>query len=79
MTFLAAIRNAVSDRRRAMDGCGACAHFSDNPLEIERDLKGLAIFASAHASAGGRDGLCALHNRIINGRSRCCSFALEQD
>ena len=57
------------------EGCQGCAHFLTDPALIEAALPGLAILSSAHASVRGQDGLCVLHDRLIDGRRRCASFA----
>jgi hypothetical protein len=76
MSLMAVIRRAVRDRPGAGNGCFDCAHFADDPSQLERALGGLAILASPHASVRARDGLCLLQDRLINGRRRCAAFAI---
>jgi hypothetical protein len=74
MTILAAFRDAVSKRQDGEDSCIICVHYCDDPVRIEQELRGLSAFSSAHASVRARDGLCLLHDLVINGRGRCAAL-----
>ncbi len=75
MSLLAALRDALPGQDEALQSCVPCAHFCDDPARLEAALPGLAALSSGHASVRGRDGLCLLHQRLINGRRRCEAFA----
>lgn len=55
--------------------CHACSHFCSDPALIEAELPGLATLSSGYASVRAKDGLCKLHDRLVNGLRRCDGFA----
>jgi hypothetical protein len=75
MSALAALGTLLSRRRDAQPTCIPCAHFCDDPAQVEAQLPGLAILSSGHASVRAQDGLCVLHDLVINGRRRCDAFS----
>ncbi len=54
--------------------CGACDHFSRDPLVLERALPGLAALSSAHAASRAMDGLCLHHERLLRASATCPLF-----
>lgn len=74
MSLLTALRALVGTAKP----CAGCRHFTNVPDLIERELRGLSILSSAHASVRGNDGLCRLHDRIINGGYRCAAFTPDR-
>jgi hypothetical protein len=70
MSLFTAIRVLAS----SSEPCAGCLHFTIAPDLIERELRGLSILSSAHASVCADDGLCRHHDRMINGRQRCGAF-----
>jgi len=78
VSFLAALRDAVRPNGDRAPGCEPCAHFCDDPADLERELPGLAALSSGHASVRAQDGLCLRHDLLINGRRRCHAFT-ERD
>lgn len=55
--------------------CRTCRHFEDSPAALEAALPGLASLSSAYAAVRADDGLCALHDRYLAGRSVCDRYA----
>jgi len=51
--------------------CRGCAHFLNDPLEMERLLPGLASFCSGSASVRADDGVCRLHDRYLRASDHC--------
>jgi len=64
----------VSDASGIAPSCAGCRHFSDDPHEIEREVAGLTVFGSGHASVVGDDGLCRRHGRILGRRGYCDGY-----
>jgi hypothetical protein len=56
------------------DRCGRCAHFVDDPLRLERMFTGMTILSSAWGSTRGDQGLCTLHERLLQPVMRCFRF-----
>ena len=71
MSLLKAFREAVGKRTDAQVTCFTCAHFRNDLASVEAALPGIASFSSIHASVRADDGLCGLHQTIINGRRPC--------
>ena len=55
--------------------CAACAHFRNEPDYLEREIPGLAVMSSAHASVRADDGICTLHDRYLSAHASCAKFA----
>ncbi|MCU0303271.1 MAG: hypothetical protein MUC56_04360 [Thermoanaerobaculales bacterium] len=55
--------------------CGRCAHFVDDPRELERALPGLGILSSAWGSTRGDQGLCTVHDLFLQPVMSCPRFA----
>ena len=55
--------------------CHACSHFCSDPAQIEAELPGLVTLSRGYASVRAQDGLCKLHDRLVNGLRRCDGFA----
>jgi hypothetical protein len=79
MSALAALGTLLSRRRDAQPNCMPCTYFCEDPVLIEAHLPGLAILSSGHASVRAQDGLCILHELVINGRRRCDAFSAHDD
>jgi hypothetical protein len=60
--------------KRALERCGCCAHFVDDPRELERSLPGITILSSAWGSTRGDQGLCGLHDRFLQPVMSCPRF-----
>lgn len=46
--------------------CRHCAHFADDPAEIEAEIPGLTSFGSAYSSARGHAGICREFDRFMD-------------
>jgi hypothetical protein len=80
MSLTAQILFLWRDRTREdAETCFACTHFQADPSELENSMPGLSSLSSGHASVRSQDGLCDLHDRIINGQRRCSAFAQAPD
>jgi hypothetical protein len=55
--------------------CADCAHFRNEPADLERAFAGLAALSSAYASVRGEDGLCLRHDRYLGAACWCADFA----
>ena len=53
----------------AVSRCASCMHFRNDPAYLERNVPGLAMMSSAHASVRADDGICELHGRYLSARS----------
>ena len=60
---------------RARRRCRACIHFRNDSATLERELRGLTSFGSAHASVRAEDGLCLKHDRYLSADRSCPAFA----
>jgi len=54
--------------------CGRCAHFIDDPDDLEAALTGMTILSSAWGDTRGDQGLCDLHVRFLQPVMTCPSF-----
>jgi hypothetical protein len=71
MTVHDLLRRAASEASSALPACFDCAHFRNDAAFIAAELPGLTVLSSQHASVLSDDGICDLHQSIINGRKRC--------
>jgi len=60
--------------RHRPDCCGSCAHFANDPADLEAALPGLRSLSSAQNSARADDGLCLKHQRYLGARAWCADF-----
>lgn len=74
MTSLSRIAALLTRPGPSTADCAPCRHFDRAPDRIEAAMPGLSALASAQASTFNGNGLCNLHDRIINGRARCSGF-----
>ena len=58
--------------------CGACRHFVNDPLSLERGIPGLSILSSAFGSVRADTGWCRLDDRFRVPRQGCPEFVDEQ-
>jgi len=77
MSVLSALCEAIARPIEGEGHCFGCVHFCDDAMRIEVELPGLSALSSGHASVRGQDGFCVQHERLINGRRRCPSFARQ--
>jgi hypothetical protein len=75
MRLLDPLRKLLPARASAEAGCFSCTSFCDDPARIERELPGLAVLSSAHASVRAQDGLCLRHHLLTHGRGHCEAYA----
>jgi len=54
--------------------CDGCAHFIDDPRELERSLVGLTILSSAWGDTRGDQGLCGLLDLFLRPAMSCRHF-----
>ena len=54
--------------------CANCAHFLDDPRQLEVELPGLTILSSAYGDTRGDQGLCRWHQRLITPGLTCEAF-----
>ncbi len=59
---------------RPTECCAACAHFVDDPRELERRLTGLTILSSAWGDTRGDQGLCEAHALFLQPVMTCPRF-----
>lgn len=59
---------------RRRDSCLFCAHFRNEPAELESAMAGLVCLSSAYGSTRADDGLCRKHHRYVNANARCDDF-----
>jgi hypothetical protein len=55
--------------------CAACRYFRGAASEIEFLLPGVRTLSSAYAAIRADDGLCGLHDRYLDARSRCAGYS----
>jgi hypothetical protein len=55
--------------------CARCAHFIDQPAQIEALIPGLTAMGSARASVRSDDGICAVHECVVWARDLCGEFS----
>ncbi|MBS0373961.1 MAG: hypothetical protein JSR73_05245 [Proteobacteria bacterium] len=64
--------NARAGRADLTNGrCRDCRFFEAGAVELEAALAGLSSLGSAFGSVRAADGLCRLHDRYLDGASRC--------
>jgi hypothetical protein len=56
--------------------CRDCANFRNDPVFLERAIKGLNVMSSAFASVRSDDGLCLKHDRFMQAGGSCPDFAV---
>jgi hypothetical protein len=56
------------------DRCLFCAHFRNEPTELESAMAGLVSLSSAYGSTRAEDGLCRKHDRYVNANASCDDF-----
>jgi hypothetical protein len=71
MTIRNFFHRAASATSSAAPACFDCTHFRNDPAFIAAQLPGIGMLSSPHASVLSNDGICDLHQLIINGRQRC--------
>ena len=76
MRFVAALAGALRPSGDARPTCFGCAYFRNDRESIESALPGLSSFSSATASVRADDGVCTLHETIVNGRRACGGYVL---
>jgi len=54
--------------------CAGCAHFVNDPAQIEALIPGLTAMGSARASVRSDDGICRVHDLIVSARDSCERF-----
>jgi len=54
--------------------CGACEHFNNDPLLLERTFKGINILSSVHGSSRGDAGICDLHDLYLLPLHSCSDY-----
>ena len=57
-----------------VDECRSCAHFQNDPQEIERQLRGLTSMSSGYGSVRADDGLCLRHDWLCRASAVCPDF-----
>ena len=54
--------------------CGGCAHLIREAVEFESFFPGILILSSGQGESRGDQGLCRIHERIVNPRMSCAHF-----
>jgi hypothetical protein len=58
----------------AGSGCGSCAHFHDDPGELERLFRGIGALSSAYGSTRGRAGVCLVDGAFRDPAPACPDY-----
>jgi hypothetical protein len=54
--------------------CEICKYFNNDPVMLEKLLKGINILSSVHGSSRGDAGICSLHDLYLLPSHRCADF-----
>ena len=55
--------------------CRDCAHFRNAPADLEAALPGLNSLSSANNASRADDGVCPVHDRLVNAGARCADYS----
>ena len=68
---------SIAGRTAVARACAHCAHFRNDPADIEAALPGLASLSSGSGSVRSDDGLCLKHDRFVTMGSSCSVFRMD--